>query len=83
MITLSARGKAVAGAIDGPWSSRFTSDMALTPNNQQVARAGEHFVAAGLHRRGAYAVTFAGKHAARIDILATDHRSSDESLAYR
>src|SRR5437016_4726435 len=40
-------------------------------NNQQVARAGEHFVAAELHRRGAYAVTFAG-NMPRIDILASN-----------
>lgn len=40
-------------------------------NNQQVARAGEHFVAAELHRRGAYAVTFAG-NMPLIDILASD-----------
>lgn len=41
------------------------------PNPQQVARAGEHFVAAELHRRGAYAVTFAG-NMPDIDILASD-----------
>src|SRR2546425_104378 len=41
------------------------------PNPQQVARAGEHFVAAELHRRGAYAVTFAG-NMPEIDILASD-----------
>jgi hypothetical protein len=41
------------------------------PNTQQVARAGEHFVAAELHRRGAYAVTFAG-NMPEIDILASD-----------
>lgn len=41
------------------------------PNSQQVARAGEHFVAAELHRRGAYAVTFAG-NMPEIDILASD-----------
>jgi hypothetical protein len=41
------------------------------PNNQQVSRAGEHFVAAELHRRGSYAVTFAG-NMPRIDILATN-----------
>lgn len=40
-------------------------------NNHQVGRAGEHFVAAELHRRGAYAVTFAG-NMPRIDILASD-----------
>jgi Holliday junction resolvase-like predicted endonuclease len=40
-------------------------------NPQQVARAGEHFVAAELHRRGAYAVTFAG-NMPDIDILASD-----------
>src|SRR5262249_51384848 len=41
------------------------------PNPQQVARAGEHFVAAELHRRGAYAVPFAG-NMPEIDILASD-----------
>lgn len=40
-------------------------------NIQQVSRAGEHFVAAELHRRGSYAVTFAG-NMPRIDILATN-----------
>lgn len=38
---------------------------------QRVARAGEHFVAAELNRRGAYAVTFAG-NMPNIDILASD-----------
>jgi hypothetical protein len=41
------------------------------PNPQQVARAGEHLVAAELHRRGAYAVTFAG-NMPRIDIVASN-----------
>lgn len=41
------------------------------PTPQQVARAGEHLVAAELHRRGAYAVTFAG-NMPRIDILASN-----------
>jgi hypothetical protein len=41
------------------------------PNPQQVARAGEHYVAAELHRRGAYAVTFAG-NMPEIDLLACD-----------
>jgi len=40
-------------------------------NRQQVGRAGEHFVAAELHRRGAYAVTFAG-NMPETDILAAD-----------
>jgi hypothetical protein len=40
-------------------------------NTQQVGRAGEHFVAAELHRRGAYAVTFSG-NMPEIDILASD-----------
>jgi hypothetical protein len=43
----------------------------IKPIRQQVARAGEHFVAAELHRRGAYAVTFAG-NMPRIDILASN-----------
>ena len=42
------------------------------PNKQQVGRAGEHFVAAELHRRGAYAVTFAGNMPG-IDVIASNH----------
>jgi hypothetical protein len=38
-------------------------------SNQQVARSGEHFVAAELNKRGAYAVTFAG-NMPKIDLLA-------------
>ena len=45
--------------------------MATGASNQQTARAGEHFVAGELNRRGAYAVTFAG-NMPRMDILATD-----------
>jgi hypothetical protein len=44
---------------------------ALIPNKQQVARAGELFVAAELNRRGAYAVTFAG-NMPETDIVASD-----------
>jgi hypothetical protein len=40
-------------------------------NPQQVGRAGELYVAAEMHRRGGYAVTFAGNMPA-IDILASD-----------
>lgn len=40
-------------------------------NPQQVARAGEMFVAAEIHRRGGYAVTFASNMPG-IDILASD-----------
>ena len=40
-------------------------------NPQQVARAGEHFVAADLNRRGVYTVTFAG-NMPKIDVLASD-----------
>jgi hypothetical protein len=39
--------------------------------NQQVGRAGELFVAAEIHRRGGYAVTFAGNMPG-IDMLASD-----------
>jgi hypothetical protein len=42
---------------------------------QQTARAGEHFVAAELHKRGAYAVAFAG-NMPKIDILACNARQS-------
>jgi len=38
---------------------------------QQVAYAGENFVAAEIHRRGGYAVTFSGNMQG-IDLLATD-----------
>ncbi len=44
-------------------------------SNQRVARAGEHFVAAELNKRGAYAVTFAG-NMPKIDLLACN---SDQS----
>ena len=40
-------------------------------NPQHAARAGEMFVAAEIHRRGGYAVTFAGNMPG-IDILASD-----------
>src|SRR4051812_21431460 len=40
-------------------------------NAQQVGQAGEHFVAAELHRRGAYAVTFSG-NMPNIDVLASN-----------
>lgn len=43
----------------------------LKLKTQQVGQAGEHFVAAELHRRGAYAVTFSG-NMPNIDILASD-----------
>ena len=45
--------------------------MAAGSKVQQTARAGEHYVAAELNRRGAYAVTFAG-NMPKIDILACD-----------
>ncbi|MCZ6547116.1 MAG: hypothetical protein O6837_03225 [Deltaproteobacteria bacterium] len=48
--------------------------------NQQTARAGEHFVAAELNRRGAFAVTFAG-NMPKIDILASNlDRSRDVGI---
>lgn len=40
-------------------------------NTQQVGSAGEHFVAAEIHRRGGYAVTFS-KNMHDIDLLASD-----------
>jgi len=40
-------------------------------NTQQVGRAGELYVAAEIHRRGGYAVTFAGNMPG-IDILASN-----------
>lgn len=45
--------------------------MSRGASAQRVARTGEHFVAAELNRRGAYAVTFAG-NMPNIDILASD-----------
>jgi len=41
------------------------------PTSHQVARVGEYLVAAELHHRGAYAVTFAGSMP-RIDLLASN-----------
>ncbi len=46
-------------------------------SNQQVGRAGEHFVVGELNKRGAFAVPFAG-NMPKIDILACN---SDESKA--
>ena len=43
--------------------------------NQQVARAGEHFVAAELNKRGAFAVTFAG-NMPKIDLIACNQDQS-------
>ena len=43
--------------------------------NQQVARAGEHFVAAELNKRGAFAVTFAG-NMPKIDLVACNKDQS-------
>lgn len=42
---------------------------------QQVARAGEYFVAAELNKRGAFAVTFAG-NMPKIDLLACNQNQS-------
>lgn len=44
-------------------------------SNQQVARAGEHFVVAELNKRGAFAVTFAG-NMPKIDVIACDDAQS-------
>lgn len=43
--------------------------------NQQVARAGEHFVVAELNKRGAFAMSFAG-NMPKIDLLASNHNRS-------
>lgn len=43
--------------------------------NQQVARAGEYFVAAELNKRGAFAVTFAG-NMPKIDLMACNRDQS-------
>ena len=43
--------------------------------NQQVARAGEHFVVAELNKRGAFAVTFAG-NMPKIDLIACNQDES-------
>jgi hypothetical protein len=50
-----------------------SSEPPLKLNNQQVGRVGKHYVAAELHRRGAYAVTFSG-NVPENDILASDVR---------
>lgn len=44
-------------------------------SNQQVSRAGEHFVVAELNKRGAFAVNFAG-NMPRIDLIACDDTQS-------
>lgn len=49
--------------------------MATGKKNQQTGQAGEHFVAAELNRRGAFAVTFAGNMPG-IDILASNEKRS-------
>lgn len=43
--------------------------------NQQIARAGEYFVAAELNKRGAFAVTFAG-NMPKIDLMACNRDQS-------
>lgn len=43
--------------------------------NQQVGRAGEHFVVAELNKRGAFAVTFAG-NMPKIDLIACNQNQS-------
>lgn len=43
--------------------------------NQQVARAGEHFVVAELNKRGAFAVSFAG-NMPKIDLVACNQDES-------
>jgi hypothetical protein len=43
--------------------------------NQQVARAGEHFVVAEINKRGAFAVPFAG-NMPKIDVIASNKSQS-------
>lgn len=50
-----------------------------TMNAQQVGRAGEHYVAAEIHRRGGYTALFAG-NMADIDMLATN-RAGDKRIS--
>jgi hypothetical protein len=57
-----------------PRSTRYGRDMSpgrFQASKDQVGRAGELFVAAEIHRRGGYAVTFSGNMPG-IDILASD-----------
>ena len=60
-------------------TKRLRTEIKKNPSrgasNQQVARAGEHFVAAELNKRGAYAVTFAG-NMPKIDLLACNSNQS-------
>ena len=44
-------------------------------SNQQVARAGEHFVVAELNKRGAFAMSFAG-NMPKIDLIACNRDQS-------
>lgn len=50
---------------------RLGSMVMARSRNHQVGQAGEHFVAAELHRRRAHAVTFSGNMPS-IDVLASD-----------
>ena len=45
--------------------------MTTGARNQQIGRAGEHYVAAELNRRGTYAVTFTG-NMPKIDVMASN-----------
>ncbi len=53
--------------------------MAVELKTHQVGQAGEHLVAAELHRRGAYAVTFSG-NMPDIDVLASNVDRSPHRL---
>jgi hypothetical protein len=86
-----ATGFARAPGVREHWRSRWRSGVvsymsklpersATSPSqrgarNQQVARAGEYFVAAELNKRRAFAVTFAG-NMPRIDIIACNEDQS-------
>lgn len=52
-----------------------TTNSPRGARNQQVARAGEHYVAAELNKRGAFAVTFAG-NMPKIDLIACNDNQS-------
>lgn len=60
-----------AGERDGVQPCSRSQENKVKLNPAQVGRAGEFFVAAEIHRRGGYAVTFAGNMPG-IDILASD-----------
>ena len=62
-------------SISSDRSSALVKKKSRGASNQQVGRAGEHFVVAELNKRGAFAVPFAG-NMPRIDVIACNNAES-------